>query len=262
MSHRTMKTLATCVSVTTGLASVALAGDAPTPLFVSSGTVTIEEGDVYTKIFVSGDGEVIMNGGEILGEAIAIAGGRLEINGGSVRLSVYSIDNGSTATPSELTIRGGELRGGTLSVNNIGEVTIEAEAFFYDDDRDGVSDAPIATPGGERLITTEDPIWNDAEDLPIRALRWIYPGGDEETANVNLLGTSEGEAWTGSIRLVNVSADPADITGDGSVDAADLAALVSGWGVCPLDGPCPTNINGDGVTNAADLAALLAAWTG
>ena len=47
---------------------------------------------------------------------------------------------------------------------------------------------------------------------------------------------------------------PADLDGDGAVNAADLAALLSSWGTAGAD------LDGDGSTNAADLAALLSAW--
>jgi hypothetical protein len=38
------------------------------------------------------------------------------------------------------------------------------------------------------------------------------------------------------------------------VDAADLAALLAGWGTSSGD------LNGDGTVTAADLAVLLDAW--
>ena len=49
---------------------------------------------------------------------------------------------------------------------------------------------------------------------------------------------------------------PADLDGDGQVNAADLAALLDSWGTGKVD------LDGDGNTNAADLAALLSAWGG
>lgn len=51
---------------------------------------------------------------------------------------------------------------------------------------------------------------------------------------------------------------PADLTGDGVVNGADLAALLGAWGPC--SGSCPADLTGDGVVNGADLAALLGAW--
>ena len=49
---------------------------------------------------------------------------------------------------------------------------------------------------------------------------------------------------------------PADLDGDGTVDGADLAALLALWN----GGDSAGDINGDGNTDGADLAALLAAW--
>ena len=47
----------------------------------------------------------------------------------------------------------------------------------------------------------------------------------------------------------------ADLSGDGVVDGADLADLLSQWG-----GPGTADLTGDGNVDGADLAALLAAW--
>jgi hypothetical protein len=44
------------------------------------------------------------------------------------------------------------------------------------------------------------------------------------------------------------------VNGSGSVDAADLAAVLAGWGTTSPD------VNGDGIVNASDLATILAAW--
>jgi hypothetical protein len=56
-----------------------------------------------------------------------------------------------------------------------------------------------------------------------------------------------------------VSACPADVTGNGNVDAADLAAVLSAWGGAP-SGKENADINGDGSIDAADLAGVLSAW--
>ena len=57
---------------------------------------------------------------------------------------------------------------------------------------------------------------------------------------------------------------PADLNGDGAVNAADLATLLGKWGPlpppCPL--PCDSDFNDDCIVNAADLAFLLGAWGG
>lgn len=49
---------------------------------------------------------------------------------------------------------------------------------------------------------------------------------------------------------------PADITGDGQVGSADLAALLGAWG----PGGGPADLNGDGQVNSGDLASMLGAW--
>ncbi|MDA0802253.1 MAG: lamin tail domain-containing protein [Planctomycetota bacterium] len=52
---------------------------------------------------------------------------------------------------------------------------------------------------------------------------------------------------------------PADINGDGVVDAADLGAVLGAWG---SDGGSGADIDGDGTVAAGDLATLLGAWGG
>ena len=49
----------------------------------------------------------------------------------------------------------------------------------------------------------------------------------------------------------------ADLDGDGTVGASDLAQLLGSWGPNP---GAPADFNGDDVVNAADLAHLLGAW--
>ncbi len=48
-----------------------------------------------------------------------------------------------------------------------------------------------------------------------------------------------------------------DFNDDAAVDAADLAILLSLWGVCDF---CPEDFDANGLINAADLAVLLNAW--
>ena len=50
--------------------------------------------------------------------------------------------------------------------------------------------------------------------------------------------------------------DPADLNGDGAVNAADLGILLGAWGSSG-----PGDLNGDGIVNAADLAIMLGAWS-
>ncbi len=50
---------------------------------------------------------------------------------------------------------------------------------------------------------------------------------------------------------------PADLDGDGSVGAFDLALLLGNWGPCP---DCPMDLDGNGAVGPFDLALLLGAW--
>jgi hypothetical protein len=51
-------------------------------------------------------------------------------------------------------------------------------------------------------------------------------------------------------------ASPADLSGDGCVDATDLAVLIGAWATPNAD------LDGDNNTGASDLAQLIGAWTG
>ncbi len=50
----------------------------------------------------------------------------------------------------------------------------------------------------------------------------------------------------------------ADLNRDGSVNSADLAILLGGWGAC---GSCAADLDGDGAVGAADLSLLLGSWS-
>ena len=50
---------------------------------------------------------------------------------------------------------------------------------------------------------------------------------------------------------------PADLSGNGVVDATDLATLLGGWGPNPGH---PGDLDGNGVVGPSDLAALLGTW--
>ncbi len=64
-------------------------------------------------------------------------------------------------------------------------------------------------------------------------------------------GVNGGRLWLVAVGAVRT----ADVDRDGTVDGADLGALLSGWGE-PGDG----DLDWNGTTNGADLGALLSAW--
>ncbi|MFO0829282.1 MAG: S8 family serine peptidase [Phycisphaerales bacterium] len=55
---------------------------------------------------------------------------------------------------------------------------------------------------------------------------------------------------------VGVVSNPADLDGDGAVNAIDLGLLIGAWGSPNAD------LSGDGTTDAVDLGILIGAWTG
>ena len=49
----------------------------------------------------------------------------------------------------------------------------------------------------------------------------------------------------------------ADVTQDGSVNTADLLAVINAWGPCK---GCAADVNGDNAVNTGDLLAIINAW--
>ena len=49
-----------------------------------------------------------------------------------------------------------------------------------------------------------------------------------------------------------------DVNGDGTVDFADILAVVTAWGPCPPSGPCPEDVNLDGIVDFDDLLTVIA----
>jgi len=57
----------------------------------------------------------------------------------------------------------------------------------------------------------------------------------------------------------NANTSSADFNNDGVVNAADLIAITSNYGIA-CNGECPTDLNNDGVTNQSDLLVLMQSW--
>ena len=81
---------------------------------------------------------------------------------------------------------------------------------------------------------------------------------DVETGYVFVrIGGYKAAEGHGYIYLEEVTPCDADLTGDGQVDAADMAQILVAWGECA---DCEADLNGDGVVDAADLALVLVGW--
>ncbi len=101
-------------------------------------------------------------------------------------------------------------------------------------------------------------------DLPVGPvavpLPTLPPGG---TANLLFSGTLLSVDFTTDLGLNLVATedpatDPADLNGDGRVDAADIGLLIAAWGPCP---GCSADIDGNGLVDSGDLGLLIAAWS-
>ena len=117
---------------------------------------------------------------------------------------------------------------------------------------EGVHVRPGAAMPGNAVFETIAQV-TDASDI---AVSDFDGDGDVDVAWTN---TGNGQI----VFLPGVTAggvDPADFNGDGVVNGADLAALLSGWGMCDDAQSCAADLNADKVVDGLDLAALLAAW--
>ncbi|MGA1223135.1 MAG: dockerin type I domain-containing protein [Phycisphaerales bacterium] len=89
---------------------------------------------------------------------------------------------------------------------------------------------------------------------------WVQPlkaGTFDGAIDVVRMRDGAGASQAIGVTVAGGPASPADLNGDGTVDAADLATLLNAWGKC---NGCAADFNGNGSVDAADLAELLNAW--
>jgi hypothetical protein len=86
------------------------------------------------------------------------------------------------------------------------------------------------------------------------------PSGETFVASARFFPEAALSSYRIGIASVGVEPMPADLNGDGAVDAMDLAILLGGWGAGA--GDLVGDLDGNGVIDAADLGMLLGAWTG
>jgi hypothetical protein len=116
----------------------------------------------------------------------------------------------------------------------------------------------IAAGGSFALVTVAEPLAFAVADLD-PFVRNFY--GREMTFAEAAYSAIPGLSWANTpigdplARVVLLPAGtPEDLSGDGFVDATDLAVLIGAWGTSSAD------LDGDGVVGAADLALLIGAW--
>jgi hypothetical protein len=81
----------------------------------------------------------------------------------------------------------------------------------------------------------------------------------EDSLYLVRIGSKSNVGGTGTLNITCAPAAqcPADIDGSGTIDAADLAAVLGAWGTCS---GCAADVNGSGTVDASDLAAVLGGW--
>lgn len=84
----------------------------------------------------------------------------------------------------------------------------------------------------------------------------VYPA-DAPAATAIVIAPPSATDANGDLVPDECQLPPADLNGDGAVNAADLAILLNSWGACT---GCAADLDGNGTVGAADLAVLLNAW--
>ncbi len=124
----------------------------------------------------------------------------------------------------------------------------------------------VATASGALDGTVNSGVGSRVQALPKQTLKLdqmaiapmtIVPDPAQLPAGVSALTITISPAMGAfSMSGTFVVANPNDLNGDGFVDAADLAILLSQWG-----GAGAADLDGDGVVGANDIAMLLNAWS-
>ncbi|MFO0826781.1 MAG: peptidoglycan DD-metalloendopeptidase family protein [Phycisphaerales bacterium] len=136
------------------------------------------------------------------------------------------------ADPLFVDAAGGDFRlqMGSPAIDSGSVSALTADEADVDGDGDLAEQCPVALDGGPRRI--------DA--------RTVADTGEGASPIVD----------RGAYEYAEPASSPADLNGDGTVGAADLAILLGAWGSAG-----PGDLTGDGVVDGLDLAVLLGAWS-
>ncbi len=105
---------------------------------------------------------------------------------------------------------------------------------------------------GESNITCVDSVPVSLLGIAVRTLSFDVGATVEHSAN-NLVGLG-----TESASIVFDPPCLPDLNGNGSVDFADILAIIGAWGPCGV--PCPEDLSGNGQVDFADLLVVISAW--
>jgi hypothetical protein len=113
------------------------------------------------------------------------------------------------------------------------------------------------------VITNSSFVQNNAKDGG--AILNMGAESDEMTTADSLFCDNDPNAISGDYidnggNIFDDLCNPADLTGDNTVDIADLLTLLGEWGECADPDNCPADLDGDGTIGVSDLLTLLANW--
>jgi len=107
--------------------------------------------------------------------------------------------------------------------------------------------------------------WNGAAVVAIWGALAVCGVAHSQEADCDNDGISDADAIAAGAADVNGNGIPdtceciTDLTGNGEVDGADLAVVLSSWGEVSKPLP-PADVNRDGLVNGFDLGVLLSSW--
>ena len=131
-----------------------------------------------------------------------------------------------------------------LALNNSGEVVGEAIPEDFEEEPN------------HAFLWTEGAMY-DLNDLVVEGDELFLTSGEDINDRGMIVG--QGRTPFGFIHAyVAIPIVTGDLDDDADVDAADLAWLLIAWGPCADLADCPADLNGDGVVDATDLGILLA----
>jgi hypothetical protein len=227
-------------------------GDFSDPLDADDQSHVTIKGGALAGVNAIADAVVGVEGGIVTGWVHAAAGAVVTISGGEVLGGAAS----STTQGGRLIVSGGDIGDAVVGAGNLSTVEIRAVSFHYDDDNDDATPlVPVPLSGASTQFTNTSSVFDD----PLNPVMYdlTVEWADGSTTSFDFRGEIDGDFnnWTGDLflNLVTPRCD-ADLSGDVTVDGADLGILLGAWGTSAAD------LTGDGVTDGADLGVLLGAW--